>query len=99
MEFILMIICILMYWVVLREERQFNNDETTTETIVNNEDVNDINEVVSVIQANIIWVLHSDLEDKRERLVYLLRTMIDYTDTSDFLDRNPSVFKYIFENT
>ena len=96
MEFILMAICILMYWVVLREEKQFNNEETTSEIKISN---NDVDEVVSVIQANIIWVLHSDLEDKRERLVYLLREMIDYTDTSDFLERNPHVFKYIFENT
>lgn len=99
MEFILMLICVIMYVTVLKDSNTYIEDTTSIEVSNNEEIVENHEVVVSALQRSIIWVLNSDLEDKRERLVELLRVMIGYTDTSEFLERNPNVFKYIFENT
>lgn len=98
MELLLMLICLVLYVTVLKDSNTYIEDTTSIE-ISNKERNIDNDVVVSALQKSVIWVLNSDLEDKRERLVELLRTMICYTDTSEFLEKNPNVFKYIFENT
>lgn len=98
MEFLIMLICVIMYVCVLKDSSTNIIEDTTSMEVSDTEEVVNEKEVVTVLQKTILWVSDSDLEDKRERLVELLRVMIGYTDTSEFLERNPKVFSSIFEN-
>lgn len=53
-------------------------------------------DIASVIKHNVLRVYHSNMNDKREQIVNLLRRLHDYEDPGNFLEQNSYIHEYIF---